>query len=196
MNNITIIEKPDWVTWNEIHNIIWKAHEANRQHGINMRLPSLLGEEIEKHGEGKGKMFVALDSNKVVGTAAVIRTQKTNFWCGDGEYAYLCFVSVLPNYRGQGVYKHLHEYIEKVSIKNGLYRLMFDTHEDNARIAEINLKHGYKKVSYKRSNDHFSIIFVKWLERCPYSTFRFKYEFIKCKFVVKTKHVLKLLLNK
>lgn len=62
-------------------------------------------------------------------------------------------------------------------MKNGLSRIMFDTHEKNTRMAEINLKHGYKKVSYKRYDDHYNVIFVKWLDGCPYSETRCKVEF-------------------
>lgn len=174
---VQIIEKPDWVTWDEIHEVIWKSHEANRQRGINMRFPSLSGEEIKKRVEdGNGKMFIAVDGNKVVGTAAVKR-KKANLWCGKGDYAYLCFASVLPEYSGQGIYKQLYIYREREIIKNGLTRVMFDTHEKNTRVADINLKHGYKKVSYKRYDDHYNIIFVKWLDGCPYSDFRCSYEY-------------------
>lgn len=173
---VQVIEKPDWVSWDEIHEVIWKAHESNRQQGINMRFPALPGEEIKKRVADNGKMFVALDGKKVVGTAA-LRTKKANLWCGKGEYAYLCFAAVLPEYSGQGIYKQLYIYRERESIKNGLSRIMFDTHEKNTRMAEINLKHGYRKVSYKRYDDHYNIIFVKWLDGCPYSDFRCRMEF-------------------
>ena len=173
---VQVVEKPDWVSWDEIHDVIWKAHAANRQKGINMRFPALPGEEIRKRVESSGKMFIALDGERVVGTAA-IRTKKASLWCGKGEYAYLCFASVLPEYSGQGIYKQLYIYIERESIKSGLSRIMFDTHEKNTRMAEINLKHGYRKVSYKRYDDHYNIIFVKWLDGCPYSEGRCKVEF-------------------
>lgn len=187
---VQVVEKPDWVSWDEIHDVIWKAHESNRQQGINMRFPALPGEEIKKRVEGNGKMFVALDGNKVVGTAA-LRTKKASLWCGKGEYAYLCFASVLPEYSGRGIYKQLYEYIERESIKNGLSRVMFDTHEKNSRMAEINLKHGYKKVSYKRYDDHYNIIFVKWLDGCPYSEARCKVEFAIQKLKEKVKTLIR-----
>jgi len=186
---VQIVEKPDWVSWDEIHHVIWKAHEANRQRGINMKFPSLPGEEIKKRIEGNGKMFVALDGNKVVGTAA-IRTKKTNLWCGKGEYAYLCFASVLPEYRGQGIYKQLCICREKESLKEGISRVMFDTHEKNVRMEEINLKYGYKKVSYKRCNDHCNIIFVKWLDGCPYSDAHCRWRFFISKMKVYAKSFL------
>lgn len=187
---VQIIEKPDWVTWDDIHEVIWESHESNRQKGIRMRFPALPGEEIRKRVEGNGKMFVALDGKKVVGTAAIIK-KKTHLWCGKGEYAYLCFASVLQNYKGQGVYKQLNQYIERESQRIGLKRVLFDTHERNTRIVDINLKHGYKRVSYKRYDDHYSIIFVKWLDGCPFSSTRCRFEFAKQWFVVKTIFIIK-----
>lgn len=186
---VQVIEKPDWVSWDEIHEVIWKAHEANRQQGINMRFPSLPGEEIRKRVEGKGKMFIALDGDKVVGTDAII-IKKASLWCGKGDYAYQCFASVLPEYGGQGVYKQLNNCIERECIDRGLSRIMFDTNERNSHIAEINVKHGYKKVSYKLYGDHFSIVFVKWLDGCPYSDARCRFEFFRQKLMVKVKDVI------
>ena len=51
---IQVIEKPDWVSWEVIHQVLWNAHEENRQKGIMMQLPSLSAEELHKYiGEGK-----------------------------------------------------------------------------------------------------------------------------------------------
>lgn len=192
---VQVIEKPDWVSWDEIHKVIWKAHEANRKQGIVMLLPSLPGEDIRRCVEdGNGKMFIALDGKIVVGTAAVKR-KKANLWCGIGDYAYFCFVSVLPEYRGQGIYKRLYNNIERESINNGLNRISFDTHERNTRIIEINLKLGFEKVSYKRCDGHFNIIFVKWLDNCPYSGSRFKVEFAIQKLKVKVKTAVRLVIH-
>lgn len=188
---VQVIEKPDWVSWDEIHDVIWKAHESNRQQGINMRFPALPGEEIRKRVEGNGKMFVALDGKKVVGTAA-FRIKKANLWCGRGTYAYYCLASVSPEYRGKGINGQLYEHIESESSRNELSRIMFDTHEMNSRIAEINQKHGYKKVSYKRYDDHYNIIFVKWLDGCPYSESRCKVEFAIQKLKEKAKAFIRL----
>ena len=69
---IQVIEKPDWVSWEEIHQVLWKAHEENRRKGMYMAFPALPGEEIRKKIEGHGKMLVAMDGQKIVGTAAII----------------------------------------------------------------------------------------------------------------------------
>lgn len=188
---IQIIEKSDWVSWDDVHNVLWKAHEKNRENGVFMRYPSLPGEEIKKRIEnGNGKMFVAIDGQNVVGTAAVI-IKNVNLWCGKGDYGYLCFASVLPEYSGRGIYKQLYEYREYECRKRGLSRIMFDTNENNTRVVDINIKNGYKKVSFGHYYDHFNIIFVKWLDGCPYSDFRCRIEFGLQKLKVKARTLVK-----
>ena len=72
---INIIEKPEWVSWDEIHEVLWKAHEKNRENGVFMSYPSLSGDEIKRRVENNGKMFIALDGQNVVGTVALIITK-------------------------------------------------------------------------------------------------------------------------
>ncbi len=62
------MEKPEWVSWDEIHEVLWKAHEKNREKGIIMASPSLSCEEIKNKIGNKGKMFLAIVGDKVVGT--------------------------------------------------------------------------------------------------------------------------------
>ena len=69
---IQIIEKPDWVSWDEIHQVLWKAHEQNRQKGMFMGLPAKSTEELQKCVEGKGKMFVALDGRRIIKTISIL----------------------------------------------------------------------------------------------------------------------------
>lgn len=42
---IEIVEKPEWVSWDDIHDVVWKAHENNRKKGVIMSYPSLPGEK-------------------------------------------------------------------------------------------------------------------------------------------------------
>jgi hypothetical protein len=71
-SSIQIIEKPEWVSWDEIHEVVWEAHANNREKGIIMSYPSLSGEELKNMIGDHGKMFLAVEDNKVVGTLALI----------------------------------------------------------------------------------------------------------------------------
>lgn len=176
--SIKIVEKPDYVSWDEIHNVLWKAHEQNRQKGVNMAFPALPGEEIRKKiTEGHGKMLVAMDGQKIVGTAAII-VKASHLWCGKGDYAYLCFASVLPEYNGKGIFKALDIKREELALSMHLTRITGETHENNRHRLDIAQKAGYKIVDYKvTSTDHYNVIIVKWLNGCPYSDWYIKWQF-------------------
>lgn len=177
-SNILISEKPDWVSWDDIHEVLWKAHASNRANGIAMRKPSLPGDEIKKEIGEKGKMFVALVDGQLAGTAAIV-PKEGKMWYNNGTYGYLCFASVLPECLGEGIYGSLISERERVAKDMNLQKLFFDTHEDNRRVIGINGKYGFKKVAIKTCADHFNIVMVKWLEGCPYSDFYCKLQFAK-----------------
>ena len=71
-SGIQIMEKPDWVSWETIHDVLWEAHAENRKNGVFMRYPSLSGEEIKRRIDDNGKMFVAIEDGKVIGSAALV----------------------------------------------------------------------------------------------------------------------------
>lgn len=186
-NIIQIMEKPDWVTWDDIHDVLWRAHERNRENGIIMRYPSLPGNEIRKRIEGKGKMLVAFEGNKIVGTSAIIFKEQ-NMWCGKGQYAYCCFDSVVPTMQGKGVYRRLCNQREKEARSKGVGRMLLDTNEMNQREIDVVLRNGFKKVAYRFWNDHYNVVFVKWLEKCPYPTWYIKLRFFASKTIIKLRY--------
>ena len=71
-SSIQIIEKPDWVSWDEIREVLWESHAENREQGIVNTYYSLPSDEIRRFVGDKGKMYVALDGKKVVATGAVL----------------------------------------------------------------------------------------------------------------------------
>ena len=188
-SDIKIVEKPDWVSWDDIHNTLWKAHTYNREKGMAMRYASLSGDEIRERVEGKGKMICAIKGDKLIGTAAIV-TKKAKLWFdkNPATYAYLCFACVSPDFASQGVYRQLYMYRERACVMMGLKHLMFDTHEKNRRVLEINSKNHFRAVDYKFYNDHFNIVMVKWLDGCPYPSWYIKLRFLLSKFKQKTRY--------
>lgn len=176
-----IIEKPEWVTWDEIHRVLWVAHSRNRENGINMIFPSLPGDEIREKIEGHGIMFVAIADGKVVGTAAII-VRNLHLWCGMGEFAYFCFASVLPEFEGYGIYKQLNIAREEKARELGLNRIKIDTHESNSHLLNIAKKVGYKNIDIHVAKDHYNVVLVKWLYGCPYSEFYCRFQFLLHKY--------------
>ena len=184
--DIQIIEKPEWVSWDEIHEVLVEAHALNRARGINMRKPSLPGEEIKKEIGDDGIMLVALDGEKVVGTAALL-VKKKKSWYNDGDYGYLCFAAVLPDYYGKGIYKRLSQKREEIARAKGLDKLFFDTHHNNYHVININKENGFKCVDIRVLPDHWNVVLFKWLDGCPYTDAYCKYEFNKHKIIALTK---------
>ena len=167
-NTIKILEKPDWVSWDRIHEVVWAAHEKNREHGIDMAHSSMNGDEIKKMLEPNGKMLVAVQDDKVVGTAA-IKEKEASFWFGQDRFAYFCFAAVLPEYNGKGIYQQLCEQRESIARSMGINKLMFNTHSDNQHVIQIAKRSGYKEVKYSCGKDNAWVFMVKWLDGCPYS---------------------------
>ena len=185
--NIEIKEKPDWVSWDEIHEVLWKAHEHNRKKGIYMAFPAMPGDKIKEFLEGRGKMFVAMANDKVVGTGAYIIKQSP-MWCLKGKCAYLCFGGILPVYSGLGIHKRLHARLEKEALANGIDVLKFDTHERNQKMLEIHKKNGFRAVDLRICKDHYNIVMVKWLNGCPYSEVYCKYQYLVHKWYKKLRY--------
>lgn len=179
---IQITEKPDWVSWDEIHEALMRAHAFNREHGIIMRKPSLPGDEIRQELGKDGRMFVALSDNHVVGTAAII-SKKSKTWYTHAPYGYMCFASVLPEYNGKGIYKRLCDKRECIAKEMGLTGLYIDTHNKNTHVISISLKNGFKRVAVKGCKDHWNVVMFKWINGCPYSDSRCKIEFYKSKII-------------
>jgi GNAT superfamily N-acetyltransferase len=175
---IQIIEKPDWVSWDEIHEVIWKAHEKNRERGINMAHASMSGDEIRELLSDDAKMFVALCDNHVIGTAA-FKEKEVRFWFGKDRFAYCCFASLLPEFMGKGVYYQFVKKREESARSMGLDKMMFNTHPDNTRVLQVAKQNGFKAVKYVVSKGAQWVYMVKWLNGCPYSDFRCGYEYYK-----------------
>lgn len=175
-SEIQIVEKPEWVSWEDIHDVLWQAHAENRKNGILMSYPTL-PEDVIKEKIGDGKLLVALDNDRLVGTAA-LKTKQTTLWFGQHQFGYCCFASVLPEYNGLGIYKRMCEEREKMARNMGIELMLFDTHERNERVISINQMSGYKKVDMRFYKDHYNVVMVKWLNGCPYSDYQCKIRFM------------------
>lgn len=171
-SSIQIVEKPDWVSWDDIKQCLYEAHSVNRAKGISMAHYQWSAEKIQESlGEG-GFMLVALDGDKLVGTAG-IGEKYGNTWYANGRYAYECYAGVLPDYAGKGIYKMLEIRREEKAKEEGYDVLIGDTHSKNTHRIEIALKNGFRLVRFFRaaSKDHYSVVIVKWLNGCSYSSF-------------------------
>ena len=170
LNDIIITEKPNTVSWDEIHEVLWTAHAKNREKGMYMRYPSLSGEELKNLIGEKGKCFVAMCDGKVIGTNAYI-LKKNNRWYAKGQIvAHFCLASILPDYQGSTAYFSLIRYRQRYIDKLGIKIVDMDTAEDNKMVQKLLLKLGYKYVDYIASKSpHYSVVMARWQDGCPFS---------------------------
>ena len=195
MEEIRIIEKPDWITWYEIAECIHVGQATNNKKGFDMKFGHLTGEELQRNnlGEsGEGYTFVALnENNNVVGTQCVTIVY-LNKWWHKGRSGLRCNSSTLPEYRGTDVYFGLREAIENKEKELGINVVWGTTSEKNEFILKLQKKYGWKYVGYTpspRDYDYFSYVMVKWKDGCPYNdkfiNFRFKVSRIYSRIVYK-----------
>ena len=189
MEEIIIKEKPDWVSWDEIHEVLWKAHEGNRKAGMYMKYPSLSGDEISKLIGNLGHCFVALDGEKVVGTCSY-KILKRNLWYAKGQNVAHCVLAgLLPEYRGRGIYQRLLDYRESFVMKDGIKIMDMDTAERNIGVQKAFIRNNFQYVYFNSFpyGKHYSIYMAKWLEERPYSLFYCKYRYYLAKFKTKVR---------
>ena len=192
-DNNCIIEKPEWVSWDDIHEVLMVSHAENRAKGI--RKPSLPGDEIRKELGEEGVMLVAIVDNRLVGTAALLK-KENNSWYNKGPFGYCCFDAVLPEYNGRGVYRKLCDKRMEIARSEGLDKLYVDTHHENTHAIDVNLKNDFKCVDVKMLPDHWNVVLFRWLDGCPYSNFRCKMEFAIRKTIMMSKKALKFLFKR
>lgn len=169
-SGIQIMEKPDWVSWEEIRECMYNAHSVNRNKGIFMIKYLWPTDKIQAFIGVNGVMLVALDGKKVVGTAAVCDKLGNN-WYAKGRYADFSFECVLPEYSGQGIYQEFERIREELCATRNYHVIVSDTHSKNKRRLKIAQLSGYRPVGYLRVKDHYNIIMAKWPAGCPYSQF-------------------------
>lgn len=163
MSKISIIEKPLEISWETIHEVLLAAHQENRSKGIIMAYSVQEGDKIKEIIEDSGGiMFVALDENKVVGTLGV-EVKKENRWYNKGLCAYYVFGSLLPEYRGMGIFQKLNEQSNSWVKEKGLPMIVSATHEKNKRMIQIWKETGFKKVHFRAGSDHYNVYVARYL---------------------------------
>jgi GNAT superfamily N-acetyltransferase len=178
VEDIIIIEKPDWVSWDDIHEVLWKAHEQNRKKGINMTHYQWPVEKICEFLGENGVVIVALKDKKVIGTAAIAEKYGKN-WYADGRYAYNCFACVLPEYTGKGIYRQLCNKREEIAKSRNYVSMVFDTHVKNAYVQNVNKQNDFRYVKYFHAHDHYCVVMAKWVNGCPYTKLYCYYRYQK-----------------
>lgn len=113
-SGIVIMEKPESVSWDEIHELIDAAHSTNRAAGINMVNSAMTGEQLRKR-IGSGKCFVAYVDGVLAGTCSLEIREVSSWYSKHSKVGHLIFAGVRPEFRGLGVYAALSRYREQAA---------------------------------------------------------------------------------
>lgn len=191
---IEITQKPKWITYDEIADVLHDAHRATFEKGMRYSVLNQNGQDLRRRIGEDGVFFVALLNNKtLVGVTGVSFKNKSNAWYTQNKpYAEIKLVGVRSEYKGLGIYNRLQEEAYKYAFER-VELLMTHTATQNTILLNNNIKRGWKFVDYLSwdSTNYYSIVMAKWRNECPYSdTYcRARFVFNKCKTkLMKTKN--------
>ena len=180
-DTIQIIEKPDWISWEDIRECLYTAHGNNRSKGIVMSHALWDASKIRDFVGQEGKMLVVLDGKRLIGTCAIVPQKVDGKWYSCENFVSIVFASLLPDYRGRGIFGEMERTRIELARKMGFTAIIGDTHVNNKHRIDIFKKDGFKIVDYKVCSDHFNVIAIKWLRECPFSAsyIYFRYQLAK-----------------
>ena len=167
MDRIEIVELLDDSSWEIVQSIIIKAHSDNISQGLVISSVLLSTEQLKRQ-LGQGKCFMAKKGDSVVGVAAV-SIRNSNEWFSKDKIAHFMYDAILPDYRGQGIYRMLQEKRFEFVRQNSLSVVSTSTAANNKRMVKLLPKQGFKRAVFFRAPnlDHFSVKWVKWLDGRP-----------------------------
>ena len=171
MEEIKVMEKPDWVSWDDIHELLLVAHKKNIEKGVVMNTTTMSGKELKDHIGNHGRCFVAVCGDKLVGTTSVKIDIGKRWYDKDKKIAKGMMSAILKQYQGLGLLEEMNELRDTFVEENGVQMLEADTAEENVMMRKILAKKGFKEVRFfpAAHQNHFSVYFAKWLDDCPFS---------------------------
>lgn len=168
--SVVVVEKPEYISFDKIHELLWRANKDNRDKGFILKTSELTGEQLKARLGTEGKCFVALDEGRLVGTISV-RFMERNTWYARGRIADFMLFAIIPEYQKRHIGSLLFEKAFSYVRENGHSVVELDTAENNKNAINCYKHYGFKMVGYKANprGDHYSVIMAKWLNNCPFS---------------------------
>ena len=187
VSDIQFLEKPNWVSWDDIRKCLNAAHKTNKKSGFEMRNSTISTEDLLETMKD-AHCFVALVGDKVVGVSCV-KIENKKKWYVRGPVIYYFGDGILPEYRGTDVYFGINELRDKFVRESGIKIHYFLTSEHNKTIIKINKKYGFKLVQYQPTKlkmaNYYQVTMVRWDDGCPFPDWFLKFMFNLSKIVSK-----------
>ena len=172
MEEYKIQQKPEWISYDEIVDVLKDAHTDTADKGMHFTALTQTPEETEKRVlEHNGVFFVALSQdNELLGVGAILFHKKGHSWYNRNKpYAAITMVGVRKKVKGKGISNGIYREMEKLGFSR-VNILTMNTAENNKIVLESNFRHGWKYVDVKSwsNTDFYSIAMAKWKDGCPY----------------------------
>ncbi|MBO4827662.1 MAG: hypothetical protein J5506_10620 [Prevotella sp.] len=187
MDEIKVMQKPDWVSWDDIHELILTAHKKNIEKGVVMNTTTMSGEELKNYIGENGRCFVAFCGDTLVGTTSVRIATGKRWYDKDKTVAKGMMSAIIKKYQGLGILEEMNELRDVFVAENNVQMLEGDTAENNTALREIVAKKGFKEVRFFPAyyQKHYSVEFVKWLGECPFTDRHIRTRFILSRVLTK-----------
>lgn len=171
MQGYRIIEKPDFISYEQIQALLTRSHSTNADRNLLYATANQTTEQLIKKIQG-GVCFVALleDSDQLIGTVSVTPIRQ-NYWYNHGPAALVKLMGVDPDFRGMRISSALLETCMAYAEAQGFPVMVTDSAEQNTAIRHLFTGYGFRIVDYclYAANNFYSTVYAYWFDGCPYS---------------------------
>lgn len=153
--NVQITEKPDWISWEEITELLHQAFAEHYKKGLYYVACNQTVEDTRKRARN-AICLVALLEGRLVGTILVSIYYKNNKKIG-----YFNQLGILEETKGHGIGTQLFGEGIKICLNNQVKEIRCDTSEKAKDVIRFHQRNGFQKiklVSHSATN-YYSVVF-------------------------------------
>ncbi len=169
-NQLIFMEKPDHVSWDDIHKVLWEAHESTRKQGLFYPTAEMSGEELREFlSKHNGRCLVAMDKDTVVGTMSYY-VEDVNTRLFKGKFLKLALTGNLPAYKGKGIFSSLYNMCHAYAKAEGLDGITYGTAEKNRTMRNIFQNKGFidYRCHYSPEKKRFVVGGIYCFDKLPH----------------------------
>lgn len=184
MNNLVIIPKPDYISYEEITELLHAAYSERVAQGLYYPAAMQTAQQTRKR-VGDGVCLVALMDKKLVGTITYKLFKKPNKTVlkKDKSYCIISQFATHPNLRNQGIGTKLWEHVKNIASNDELDAIYLDTAEPTKKLIDWYLHLGCEKVGYisHPHTNYFSVVLRKRINGKRYNRMYLKARYLASK---------------
>lgn len=162
---IEIRKKPEDISYGDIYEIIFRAHEENRNKGLKINTKIKDGQQLEEHLKG-ATCFVALVDGVIAGTVSVRIEKGNKRFVNKLNVANLIHLAVLPQYKGNHIGTLLCKTVERIGVENAADAIALYVVDKNPA-KEFYKYIGFEPIDYipRIGLKQNTVYMVKWLKK-------------------------------